>query len=72
MVSALKQTYRGAWVAQLVKHPPLDFSSGYNFTGLWFQVPRRALRTDREESAWDSLSLPLPLSFSLSLKINKL
>ena len=51
-------TRRGAWVAQLVKHPTLDFGSGHNLMVL----------TDREEPAWDSvspcLSAPPPLSLS--------
>ena len=55
----------GRWVAQSVKCPTLDFSSGHD-------LPSSVLSA---EPAWDSLcsslSLSLPLSFPLSLKINK-
>ena len=34
---------RGAWVAQSVKHPILDFGSGYDLTGLWDRAPCQAL-----------------------------
>ena len=59
----------GAWIAQLVRHPTIDFSSGHELTVREFQ-PHVGLCADSVESAWDSLSLcPSP---SFSLKINKL
>ena len=63
-------------MAQLVKHPTLDFGSGQDLTVREFE-PRFHLHADGTESAWDSLSpsLSVPpllmLSLSLSLKINK-
>ena len=56
---------RGAWVAQSVKCPTLDFSSGHDLT---------APRVDSTESTWDSLSpsLSAPPPLVLALKINKL
>ena len=65
---------RGAWVTQLVEHLILDFGSGHDLTVRGFE-PHISLRTDSEEPAWDSFSLPLStppqLKFMLSLKINK-
>lgn len=67
----------GAWVAQSVKHPTLDFSSGHDFVVHEIK-PSIGLCFDSTEPAWDSLSPPLsalpPLTFfpSLSKKINKL
>ena len=67
------------WVAQLVKHPTLDFGSGHDLAVHEIK-PCIRLCADSVEPAWDSLSPPLsvpPLlhslssSFSLSLKINK-
>ena len=53
----------------------LDFGSGRELTVCGIE-PCVGLHTDNMEPAWDSrslpLSLPLPYSFSLSLKINKL
>ena len=64
-------------MAQLVKHPALDFSSGHDLTVPEFE-PHTGLCTDSAEPAWDShslspsLSLPLPTcALSLS-KRNKL
>ena len=64
--------YRGAQVAQLVRHPTLDLSSGHDLeheSPTWGSVL----------TAWSLLgilslpfSLPLPCSLSVSLKINKL
>ena len=57
----------GAWVAQSVRRPTLDFGSGHDLTVRGFEP----------EPAWDSLSpdlsllLPLPGAHSLGLKINK-
>jgi len=59
----------GTWVAQLVKHPTLDFSSGHDL---------RVIRSNPAlgsvlsvEPAWDSLSLPLPLPLLSRSQINK-
>ena len=62
----------GTSVAQLAKHPVLAFGSGPDlmvrgmepWLGLWFHA-------DSVEPAWDSLSLPFCLSFSLSLSFSK-
>ena len=43
--------FRGAWVAQLVKRPTLDFSSGHDLT---------AHETEPQVRAWDSPSHSLP------------
>ena len=69
-------TFWGTWVAQLVKHPTLGFSSGHDLTVCGFepQVGLCAISAD-----WDSHFLPLSLhplpalslSLSLSLKIHK-
>ena len=63
---------RGAWVAQLVKHPSLDLSSNHDLTVHRFKFCI-GLCTDSVEPAWDSVSLPFCPSptCSLSLKINK-
>ena len=62
----------GAWAAQLVKHPPPDFSSGHGLTVHGCE-PRVGLYSDSMEPAWDSLSPSLSPSLpcSLSLKINR-
>ena len=61
----------GAWMAQSVKNPTLDFSSGYDLKVCELQ-PQVGLCANNVEPAGDSfsisLSLPLP---PLSLKINK-
>ena len=65
--------FGGARVAQLVKHPTLDFGSGHDLTVHEFE-PHVKFCTGSAEPAWDSLS-PFFLSLSLlalSLKINKL
>ena len=70
--SILKSQFRGAWVAQSVKHPTLDFISGHDLTVHEFK-PEDRLWTDSAEPSWDSLSLSVPPPFSLSQKsINKL
>ena len=60
---------RGTWVAQLVKHQTLDFSSGHDFTVHEIESCVR-LCTDNAGPAWDcpspSLSAPHPLSLPLS------
>ena len=43
---------RGAWVAQSVKHPTLDFCSGRDLV-----VPKIELCADSAEPAWDALPL---------------
>ena len=55
-----------------VKHLTRDFSSGHDLMVGEFE-PHVGLCTDCVESAWDclSLSLPLPCSLSLCLLINK-
>ena len=68
----------GAWVAQSVKHPTLNFCSRHDLVVREMES-RVRLCADSAESAWDSLSPPfsllLPCSRSLSLshthKINK-
>ena len=64
----------GAWVAQMVKGPSLDFHAGHDLTVPEFE-PRVGLCMDSTEPAWDplapslSLSALLPLTpLSLSLK----
>ena len=56
---------RGTWVAQLVKHLTLDFSSGCDLMVLRLS-PLIGLHV---EPAWDSLC-PSPTRLFLSLKIN--
>ena len=68
-------------MAQLVKHPTLDFGSGHDLAVCGFD-PHVRLCTSSMKPAWDSLSPSLSLSapppcmpmlsHSLSLKINKL
>ena len=57
---------RGAWVAQLVKRPPFDFSSGHDFTACGFE-PRIRLWAKNAEPIWDSPFPSLCPSCSLSL-----
>ena len=57
----LKYLFRGTWVAQLVKLPTLNLSSGHDLTFHEFN-PLIWLCADSAEPAWDSLSLPLSLS----------
>ena len=61
----------GAWVAQLVKHPALHFSSGHGLMVHEFE-PRIVLCADSSEAAWDSLSPSRSLSLSLSLSQNQI
>ena len=66
-------------MAQSVKCPTLDFSSGHDLTVCEFE-PHMGLCADRVEPAWNSpslsaptwltLSLSLSLSFSLSLSLS--
>ena len=70
----LKYLLWGAWVAQLVKHPTLDFGSGHDLIvhGIESYI---GLCTDL--MAWAylgfslSLSLPFPASMSLFLALSK-
>ena len=66
--------FRGVRVAQPVKCPSLDFSSGHELTVCEFEHHVR-LCADREEPAWDPFSPPPSapplLMHSLFLKINK-
>ena len=68
--SKVTKNYRGAWVAQSVKHPTLDFGSSHNLLVREIK-PCVGLCTDSTEPAWDSVSLSAPpllvLSLSLSL-----
>ena len=48
----------------------LSFGSGHDLTVCDFK-PCTGLRTDSVETAWDSLSLPLPCSYSLFLSPSK-
>ena len=58
----LKETYRGAWVAQLVKYLTLDFGSGHDF-----MVHEIEPALGSALSAWSLLViLSLPLSLLLS------
>ena len=72
--TARRQRLRGAWVAQSVKPPTLDFSSGQDLVNCEIEPPIR-LRADSVEPALDSPSpslCPSPAcALSLSLKINK-
>ena len=66
-----KNKYRGAWVAQLVKHPILDFGSGHDLMVHELE-PHIEFSTDSLEPAWESLSpslsAPPPHVLSLSQK----
>ena len=67
--TGLRQSlYRGAWVAQLVKHPTHDFGSRRDLTVHGIQ-PHVGLCADGVEPAWDSVSpsLSAPPPFALSL-----
>ena len=57
---------RGAWVAQPVKHPTLDFGSGHDLRVRGFE-PSVGLCADSVEPAWDSLPLPAPPLLMCSL-----
>ena len=67
----LKTDFGGAWVAQSVKRPTLDFGSGHDLTVHGFG-PHVGCRPASAEPAWDSvslLSLHSLLVVSLFLKI---
>ena len=55
----LKRGGGGAWVAQLIKHLTLDFSSGHDLTVRGFE-PHIGFCADSVEPAWDSLPLSAP------------
>ena len=59
----------GAWVAQSVKHPTLDFGSDHDLTVREFK-PLVGLCADGMEPAWDSLSAPPLLMHTLSLSLS--
>ena len=54
----LKKNYWSAWMAQSVKRPTLDFSSGHDLMVHEFK-PHIMLFTDSLKPAWDSFPLPL-------------
>ena len=59
----IKATVRGAWAAQSVEHPTLDFGSGHDLTVRGTEPPIR-LGADSMGPGWESLSgspsLPAP------------
>ena len=58
---SIQNISRGAWVAQMVEHLPLDFGSGYDLT-VRETEPCFGLCADSAEPAPDSLSPSLSLS----------
>ena len=58
-------------MAELVKHPTLDFGSGHDLTVRGIK-PHVGLHVDSMDPTWDSLSAPPPLMLMLSLSQNKL
>ena len=66
----LRQWFQGAWVAQSVRHPILDFSSGHDPMVCEIE-PLIRVCIDSVEPAWDSLFPSLPLPHSRSLSISK-
>ena len=68
-----RDTLKDAWVAQLVKHLILGFSSGHDLTTVCEIEPQVAFCAGSTEPAWDSLSLllsvPFPQSLFLSLSL---
>ena len=62
----ISQCFWGAWVAQSVKCPTLAVSLGHDLMVCEFET-HLGLYADSAETAWDSLSLSLSLSFSPSL-----
>ena len=63
---------RGAWVAQSIKRPTLDFSSGHDLTIRELE-PHIQLCADSTEPAWDSLlSAPPLLALCLSLSLSEI
>ena len=74
MSSLEKCLFRGTWVAQSLKHLALDFGLGHDLMVCEIK-PCIRLHAKCMEPAWDSfppsLSAPLILMLSLSLKINE-
>ena len=66
----IEQFYQGAWVAQLVKHPTLDFGSGHDLMVHKFE-PHTGLHADSPEPAWDSVSPSLFAPSLLSISFSK-
>ena len=67
----IKTNSTGAWKAQSVKYPTLGFGSGHDLMICGIE-PMSSSVPNSMEPAWDSLSLPVSLPFSLSLsQINK-
>ena len=65
--SKIKRSYIwGAWVAQLVKHPTLDFGSGHDLTVFGFK-PHVRLCTGSREPAWNSLSPLCPSPYHVHM-----
>ena len=61
-VSFIKALIQGAWMAQLVKRPTLDFGSGHDLM---------VGDAGSMDPAWDSLSLSLSLSLSCSCSVSQ-
>ena len=65
------ETTWGTWVAQLVEHLTLDFSSHHDLLVHGIE-PHVGLHAGSAEPAWNSLSASPQLVHAHSLKINKL
>ena len=65
-----RHNFRGAWVAQLAKHPPFEFGSDHDLAVHEIE-PQVGLCADGTEPACDSLSLGFSLSLSLSLSLSQ-
>ena len=57
-------------MAQLVRHPTVEYGSGHDLMVRGFE-PRVWLLTDSMEPSWDSLCASSSFFLFLSLKINK-
>ena len=68
LLSIVRKQTLGARGVQSAKRPTLGFGSGHDLTVREFK-PHIGLCADSAESAWDSLSPPLP--HLLPTKINK-
>ena len=64
--STKKSKRTGTWMAQSVKYPTLDFSSGHDLRVLGLSPTLGSALI--EGSAQDSLPLPLPILLALFLK----
>ena len=69
--TGFKNNARGARVAQWVKHPTLDFSSGHDLT-VCESEPHTGPCADGTEPAWEPLSLCPSPAHAIAFKINKL